>query len=148
MYKRILVAVDGSKLSEKALASAIPLAKLVRAPLVVVHVVERIEPVLFADGYTPAEAVWMAKYEKNARRRGSRHLRKAAAAAKSAGVRCTTRLVRSSQPHRAIIATARSRNCDVIVMASHGRRGLSALILGSETTKVLTHCKRPVLVVR
>lgn len=148
MYRRILVPIDGSKLSDKALASAIDLAKLARARLVVLHVVERIEPVLFADGYVPAELVWMAKYEKNARRRGSRHLRKAAAAAKSAGVRCTTRLVKSSQPHQTIIATARSRSCDLIVMASHGRRGLSALLLGSETTKVLTHCKRPVLVVR
>lgn len=148
MYKRILVPIDGSKLSDRALASAIDLAKLARAPLVVIHVVQRIEPVLFADGYVPAEAAWMAKYEKNAKRRGSRHLRKAAAAAKSAGVRCTTRMVKSSQPHQAIIATARSRNCDLIVMASHGRRGLSALLLGSETTKVLTHCRRPVLVVR
>lgn len=148
MYRRILVPIDGSKLSDKALASAIDLAKIARARLVVLHVVERIEPVLFADGYVPAELAWMAKYEKNARRRGSRHLRKAAAAAKSAGVRCTTRLVKSSQPHQTIIATARSRSCDLIVMASHGRRGLSALLLGSETTKVLTHCKRPVLVVR
>jgi len=133
---------------KKALASAIDLAKLARASLVVIHVVERIEPILFADGYIPADAQWMANYDKNARRRGNRHLRKAAATAKSTGVRCTTRLVRLSQPHHAIVATARGRNCDVIVMASHGRRGVSALLLGSETTKVLTHCKRPVLVVR
>lgn len=148
MYKRILVPIDGSKLSEKALAAAIDLARLARAPLVVLHVVARMEPVLFADGYVPADVAWMARYEKNARRRGTRHLRKAAAAAKSAGVRCTTRMVRSAQPHQSIIAAARSGNCDLIVMASHGRRGLSALLLGSETTKVLTHCRRPVLVVR
>jgi nucleotide-binding universal stress UspA family protein len=148
MYKRILVPIDGSKLSDKALASAIKIAKLTKAPLAVLHVVSHINPIVFTDGNFPADAEWMDKYEKSARKEGRQHLRKAADAAKSAGVRCTTRMLTSSQPHQAIIATARSRGCDLIVMASHGRRGLSAMLLGSETIKVLTHCKRPVLVVR
>jgi nucleotide-binding universal stress UspA family protein len=148
MYKRILVPIDGSKLSNKALASAIKMAKLAGAHLTVLHVVPSVNAVMFADAYVHAEAAWMENYEKSARKEGGKHLRKAAEAAKTAGVRCTTRMLTSSQPHQGIIATARSRGCDLVVMASHGRRGLSALLLGSETTKVLTHCRRPVLVVR
>lgn len=148
MYKHILVPIDGSKLSDRALGSAIKMAKLSGAALDVLHVVSSVNPVLFVDGYAAADAAWIEKLAKSARRKARRYLRKAADMAKAARVRCTTRMVTSGQPHRAIIATARSRNCDLIVMASHGRRGLSALVLGSETVKVLTHCKRPVLVVR
>lgn len=148
MYKHILVPIDGSKLSDKALASAINLAKLAGAPLTALHVMSRMDPVMFADGYVAAEASWIEDYEKTARKKGKEHLRKAAQAAKKAGVRCATKMVTSGQPHQAIIAAARGRGCDLIVMGSHGRRGLSALLLGSETVKVLTHCKRPVLVVR
>jgi nucleotide-binding universal stress UspA family protein len=148
MYKHILVPIDGSKLSARALTAAIGMAKLAAARLTVLHVVSRVNPIMFADGYVVAETAWMEKYEKTARKEGRKHLRNAALAAKTAGVRCTTRIVKSDQPHQAIIAAARGRDCDLIVMASHGRRGLSALVLGSETVKVLTHCKRPVLVVR
>lgn len=148
MYKRILVPFDGSKLSNKALASAIKLAKLARASLLVLHVVPRLDPVLFADGYTPADGEWIDNYRKSARVEGKNRLRRAAATAKRARVRCTTKMVDSDQPYRAIISAARGHGCDLIMMASHGRRGLSALLLGSETAKVLTHCKRPVLVVR
>ena len=148
MYQHILVPIDGSKLSDKALATAIRMAKLTRARLTVLHVVSRVDPVMFAAGDMVADPAWLEGYEKTARADGRKFLRKAADAAKAAKVRCTTKLVTSGQPHRTIIATARSGGCDLIVMASHGRRGWSALLLGSETTKVLTHCKRAVLVVR
>jgi nucleotide-binding universal stress UspA family protein len=148
MYNHILVPIDGSKLSYKALGSAIKLAKLAGAPLTVLHIVARVDPVLFAEGYPAAGSEWIDDYEQTARNEGKKHLSRAASTAKAAGVRCASKMVTSSQPHQAIISTARSRRCDLIVMASHGRRGLSALLLGSETTKVLTHCKRAVLVVR
>jgi nucleotide-binding universal stress UspA family protein len=70
----------------------------------------------------------------------------AASAAKQAGVSCDTIQVENEQPYKAIIATAADRGCDLIVMASHGRSGLSAVVLGSVTNKVLTHTKIPVLV--
>ena len=148
MYKHILVPIDGSKLSDKALASAILITKQNRASLTVLNVVPRISPAIFAEGFVPAQADWIEKFDRQARQKARQYLRKAAQAAKAGGVRCDTRIVKSGQPHHAIFATARSRNSDLIVMASHGRRGLSALLLGSETIKVLTHCRRPVLVVR
>jgi nucleotide-binding universal stress UspA family protein len=71
-----------------------------------------------------------------------------AKAAEAAGIACETVQVEHEHPYRAIIDTAASRGCDLIVMASHGRHGISAIVLGSETVKVLTHCKIPVLVDR
>ena len=78
----------------------------------------------------------------------SEAIQHAAAAAQAAGVACETVQVEHEHPYEAIINTAASRGCDLIVMASHGRHGIAALVLGSETFKVLTHCKIPVLVHR
>lgn len=147
MYKHIMVPIDGSRLSLKALNSAVKLARLAGSRLTVLHVVAPFDPLIYAEGYVVgAEA--LKDYEEAAREKGEQHLKRAAGAARRAGVECATRLVTSSFPHKAIIAEARRRNCDVIVMASHGRRGIRAILLGSETTKVLTHCRVPVLVVR
>jgi nucleotide-binding universal stress UspA family protein len=147
MYKHILIPIDGSRLSLKALNKAVKLAKLARARLTIMHVAAAFDPMLYAEGYV-AGADLLKECETAARTAGKEFLARAASAAQKAGVVCTTRLVTAREPHRAIIAEARNRNCDLIVMASHGRRGLSALVLGSETTKVLTHCRRQVLVVR
>lgn len=147
MFKHILVPTDGSRLSHKAMSTAMKLAKLADSRLTVLHVVARINPLLFAEGYV-IEPDLLKDYEAAEREKGEKYLIKAEAAAKRLGVRCATRLVSSDTPHKAIISTARSRDCDVIVMASHGRGNLSALLMGSETTQVLAHCKRPVLVVR
>lgn len=147
MYRHILVPIDGSRLSLKALHSAVNLARLARSRLTVLHVVTPFDPLLYTEGYVVGAGL-MQDYEAAARDKGKHYLERAAAAARKAGVRCATRLVASDLPYKAIIAEARRRNCDCIVMASHGRSGLSALVLGSETTKVLTHCRRPVLVVR
>ena len=147
MFKQIPVPTDGSRLSHKALSAAMKLAKSLDARLTVLHVVTRINPALYADGYVMG-ADLMTDYEETERKKGEAYLKRAAAAAARTGVKCTTRLVTSDVPHKVIISTARSRNCDVIVMASRGRGNLSALLMGSETTQVLTHCKRPVLVVR
>jgi nucleotide-binding universal stress UspA family protein len=78
----------------------------------------------------------------------SEAIQHAAAAAQAAGVACETVQVEHEHPYQAIIDTAKSKNCDLIVMASHGRHGISPIVLGSETVKVLTHCKIPVLVHR
>jgi nucleotide-binding universal stress UspA family protein len=147
VYKHILVPIDGSRLSLKALNSAVKLARLARARLTVLHVVAPFDPMIYAEGYVVG-AETMKDYEAAASEKGRQHLERAAGAARKAGVECAMRLVTSGLPYKAIIAEARRRDCDCIVMASHGRSGLSALVLGSETTKVLTHCKRPVLVVR
>jgi len=147
MFKHVLVPTDGSRLSHKALNAAFKLAKTAGARLTVLHVVARFNPILFADGYIP-DVDLLRRNEEADRKKGLAYLERAAAASKRLGIRCTTKLVKADAPHRAIIATARSNNCDVIVMASHGRGNLSALLMGSETTQVLTHCKRPVLVVR
>lgn len=147
MFKHILVPTDGSRLSHKAMNAAMKLAKLADSRLTVLHVVARINPLLFAEGYV-IEPDLLKDYEAAELEKGEKYLKKAAAAAARMGVHCTTRLVTSDTPHKAIISTARSRDCDVIVMASHGRNNLSALLMGSETTQVLTHCKRPVLIVR
>ncbi len=147
MFKHILVPTDGSRLSHKAMSTAMKLAKLADSRLTVLHVVARINPLLFAEGYV-IEPDLLKDYEAAEREKGEKYLKKAEAAAKRMGVRCATRLVSSDTPHKAIISTARTRDCDVIVMASHGRGNLSALLMGSETTQVLAHCKRPVLVVR
>jgi nucleotide-binding universal stress UspA family protein len=89
-----------------------------------------------------------AEYKKTTQERASKILGAAASAAKTAGIACETLHVEHEHPFQAIIDGARSKGCDLIVMASHGRRGISALVLGSETVKVLTHSKIPVLVHR
>ena len=88
------------------------------------------------------------RYHQHAAEQAARHLGEALAKAKAAGVPCETVQVDHDHPYQAIIETAASRGCDLIAMASHGRRGISALVLGSETTKVLTHSTTPVLVYR
>jgi nucleotide-binding universal stress UspA family protein len=89
-----------------------------------------------------------AQYELRMEKHAAKVLEAAANAAKAAGVACDTVHVEHEHPYQAINDTASSKGCDLIVMASHGRRGVSALVLGSETVKVLTHCKIPVLVYR
>ena len=86
------------------------------------------------------------KYTEQIKNYAASALNRAADAAKQAGVPCDTIQVKEAQPSQAIIATAADRGCDLIVMASHGRSGLSAVVLGSVTNKVLTHTKTPVLV--
>jgi nucleotide-binding universal stress UspA family protein len=89
-----------------------------------------------------------AEYQARVTAEADETLRIAASAAKAAGVACDTLQVEDDRPYKAIIDTAGSKGCDLIVMASHGRHGISALLLGSETVKVLTHCNIPVLVHR
>jgi nucleotide-binding universal stress UspA family protein len=147
MFKHILVPTDGSKLSFKALDFAAELANSVGARVSVLYVVPNYPTMVGGDGYmvTPiAPKEWETSMIKGTAGVQA-HVEKYASA-KSLTVQFLS--VAADLPHEAIIDTATHNKCDLIIMASHGRKGLSALLLGSETTKVLTHCKLPVLVCR
>src|SRR3974390_214627 len=131
MYRHILIPTDGSELAERAVTHGLSLAKFVGAKVTVIIAAEV-----------------FAKYTEQIKQHNARVLDRVAKAAKQAGVPCDTIHVQDVQPYEAITATAADRGCDLIVMASHGRSGLSAMVLGSVTNKVLTHAKTPVLVVQ
>ena len=140
MYRHILIPTDGSKLAERGVAHGLALAKSLGAKVFVIFVVE---PFSELTGRFQ-EAV--AKYAELRKEQGASTLDHAANAAKEAGVSCETIQVENGQPHQAIIAAAEEKGCDLIVMSSHGRSGLSMLLIGSVTNKVLTEAKIPVLV--
>ena len=147
MYKNLLVATDGSKLSEKAVAHAIALAQAVGATITAFYAAPDYPMPAYADGVV-YEPVSRKEYAKLAAQDADKIVEAAAARAKSAGVNCTTAFAIAAAPWEAILAAAKKHKADAIVMASHGRRGISAVLLGSETQKVLTHSKVPVIVVR
>ena len=146
MFKNILVPTDGSDLAAKAVEQALVFAKDIGAKITIITVTEPFPYHLLVEpnqlGDTPIE------YRTHAEAHAEKVLDTVSAAAKSAGIVCETLHVEHAQVHQAIIDAAEARRCDLIVMASHGRRGVSAVVLGSETVKVLTHSKIPVLVYR
>ena len=145
MYKNILIATDGSDLATTAVKHGVDFAKEIGAKVTAVTVTEPFHVLSLAPTqleYTRAE------YRKDSEARAKKVLSSVSAAAASAGVSCETLHVEHEHPYQAIIDTAASKGCDLIVMASHGRRGVAAVVLGSETVKVLTHSKIPVLVYR
>ena len=149
MYKHILVPTDGSELSDKAVEAAIKLAKLAGARGTAFHA---IEPYPLQGAYA-AEASGVAElqpevFAERSEEYAKRVLDAVAAAAAAANVECTTGYATSRSASQAIVEKARKEGCDLIVMASHGRRGLEGFLLGSETQKVLTHSTIPVLVYR
>jgi len=147
MYRHILVATDGSELAEHAVTDGLSLAKSIGAKITVMMVAE-----LWLGSQGPFMQPWslqeLGKYNEQVKQLAASVLDRAETAAKQAGVSCDTVQVEEVQSYQAIIKTAEDRGCDLIVMASHGRSGLSAVVLGSVTNKVLTHTKIPVLVVR
>jgi nucleotide-binding universal stress UspA family protein len=148
MYKHILISTDGSELSEKAVAHGAALAAAVRAKLTILTVTSPLHS-LASDPTPVASIPGAAKFVREyLHGRTNDILAAAENIAAEQGVSCYTLGVENEHPYAAIIATAQAEGCDLIVMASHGRRGISALILGSETTKVLTHATIPVLVHR
>jgi nucleotide-binding universal stress UspA family protein len=148
MYKHILVATDGSKLSAKAVKTAVRLAKTLGAKLTAAYVISPYVPPMYSEAVAYAPPITLQKYRQLAGREAKKALAGAEIEAQTAGISCSTVSTTNEQPWLGIVRTAQSRKCDVIVMASHGRRGLSGLLLGSETNKVLTHSKIPVLVCR
>jgi nucleotide-binding universal stress UspA family protein len=147
MYRNILVATDGSKLSLKAVEHAVALAKAAGARLTGFHASPDYPMPVYAEGVV-FEPVSRREYAAQCRKDSDKILGAVAAKAKGARVTFTPASAIASAPWEAILAAARKNKCDAIVMASHGRRGVAALVLGSETQKVLTHSKLPVLVVR
>jgi nucleotide-binding universal stress UspA family protein len=148
MFKHILLPTDGSKLSDRAVQRGIELAAEIGAGVTAMHVIPEFRMMADESFVLPNTAELKARYEKESKARGSRMLDKIADRARAAGVKCECVIVLGHAAYELIIETAKKRKCDLIVMASHGRRGVSALLLGSETAKVLTHSKIPVLVVR
>jgi nucleotide-binding universal stress UspA family protein len=145
MYKNILIPTDGSELAGKAVQHGITLANEIGAKITVLTVtapfhVFALDPQVVEDTSD--------QYKKHTQEHAAKMLGAVANAAKAAGVTCGTVQVEHEHPYQAIIDTARSKGCDLIVMASHGRRCISAIVVGSETVKVLTHSKIPVLVHR
>ena len=147
MYAHFLVPTDGSKLSDKALAHALTLAKATKARITLFHASPGIPRPAYADGMSII-AISPREYEKQTKADAMKLLDRAAAKGKASGVTCATLHAFDDSPWEGIIAAAKKAKADTIVMASHGRRGLAGVLLGSETTKVLTHSKLPVLVVR
>lgn len=145
MYHHLCLPTDGSPLSEHAIDQALSLANSLRARVTAVFVTQPYH--VFA--VTPEQMVAVRDdYERDARDAARRHLRTVEARAHALSVPCEGVVIEDEFPHQAIIAIARERGCDLIAMASHGRRGIKALVLGSETQKVLTHSAIPVLVYR
>jgi nucleotide-binding universal stress UspA family protein len=145
MFKHILFATDGSELSAQAIPKAVALAKSMSARLTAVTVsapfhVFAADPVMVTD----TEDVYRGHCEK----RSAQYLNAVKKAADAVGVTFTGLHVYSAHPYTAILGTTSAQGCDLVCMASHGRRGVSALVLGSETVKVLTHSTIPVLVWR
>ncbi len=145
MFKHILIPIDGTALSDQAVDKGVAFAREIGARVTVLMTIEPAPIVLMAMVQLAEQ---QARYHQHAADQAARHLGEALARAKAAGVPCETIQVDHDHPYQAIIETAASRGCDLIAMASHGRRGISALVLGSETTKVLTHSTTPVLVYR
>jgi nucleotide-binding universal stress UspA family protein len=129
MFTHILIPTDGSGLSRKAIAGGIALAKVAGAKVTAVFAAPTATPVVY-------------------RRTAAHYLGVVEKAAKKARVRCETVCVTNDFPAEAILAVAKKGKCDLIFMASHGRRGISGLLVGSETQKVLAHARIPVLVYR
>jgi nucleotide-binding universal stress UspA family protein len=147
MFKNILIATDGSKLSDKAVVHAIDLAQALGARLTAFYAAPDFPLPAYADGVV-YEPVSRKEYTKLAAEDAQKILDAVIAKAAAAGLECKTAYSIAAAPWEAILAAAKKHKCDAIVMASHGRRGVSALLLGSETQKVLTHSKLPVVVVR
>jgi nucleotide-binding universal stress UspA family protein len=148
MFKHMLLPTDGSKLSERAVERGLELAKSIGARVTSVHVIPEFRLMADESFALPTSADLKKRYEREAKARAEKLLQKITARAEAMAVTCEGVVIVGDVPYEHIIETAKKRKCDLIMMASHGRRGLSGLLLGSETSKVLTHSKIPVLVVR
>ena len=146
MFKHVLIPTDGSELSQKAIRIGIELAKFHGARVTGVHAIPDYHLMIAYEG--AFDPVTEERIEKEARVRAENYLDFIKKTAAAAGVPCDTVCETSDHPYDAIIKTADAKGCDLILLHSHGRKGLAAVLLGSETRKVLTYSKIPVMVVR
>lgn len=145
MFKHFLMPTDGSALSQTAIERGVQLAKSLQAKVTGISVMPQFHMLAYqTEMVVDTEAQFVVDCKAHA----EKNLAAVGRAARSAGVACTTVLATSDHPFELIIRTAQEQGCDLIVMASHGRRGVRGLLLGSETHKVLTHSTIPVLVFR
>ena len=145
MFKHILLPTDGSPLSEVAVKKGMQFAKSIGARVTGLYV---IAPFRLFAGRGGMLSDSKDQYEKDSQTTAQGYLSVISSAAKEQGITCDCVSDTNGHPYAAIVEAAEKRSCDLIMMASHGRRGMQALLLGSETTKVLTHTKIPVLVLR
>lgn len=145
MFKTILVPTDGSEISQMAVAAAIDYARCAGAGIVALSVAEPYPVVPVVDGAIVLDA---GRDSRELQELARQRVARVADAAHQAGVPCTAEVALSFHPHEEIIAAAARHHCDVIFMASHGRRGIGRLLAGSETQKVLAYAPVPVLVFR
>lgn len=145
MFKRILLPTDGSEPSQRAIQAGINFAKDLGAEVVGLTVIPKFHTFTYK---TDMLEETKEEYTVDSEQRAAAHLAFIADAAREAGVGCRTETAVSDDPWQMIISTARDRQCDLIVMGSHGRRGIKGVLLGSETQKVLVHSGLPVLVYR
>ena len=147
MYQRILVATDGSTLSKKAVRSAIDLAAAIGAEMVALYVVPRY-PVSYFEGGVTISAQDIARTEKQWAEKGQAVVDAVQQLAQADNVKVKAVVTQSDLVAESIMAAAKKHKCDLVVMASHGRKGIKRILLGSETQHVLTHSTLPVLVLR
>ena len=147
MYKRILVATDGSRLSERSVAHALDLADITGAEVVALKVVPHY-PQTYFEGGIGADAEEIERIEKQWQAEALQVVNAIRSEGQKRTIKVKAMTAKSDLVAEAIIATAKRNKCDLIVMASHGRRGIKRLLLGSETQQVLTHSHIPVLVLR
>ncbi|MGO4809590.1 universal stress protein [Cupriavidus sp. 2MCAB6] len=145
MFQHLLLPVDGSPLSESAFRKALVFAREARARVTLIRVIPDFHVYTYQ---VEMLANTRARFEREATSNVADYLKTLAAEAEAAGVSCETLGVMQDHPYQAIIQAAQDKGCDLIVMASHGRRGVQGVLIGSETNKVLTHSNIPVLVYR
>jgi nucleotide-binding universal stress UspA family protein len=148
MYKRILLPTDGSKLSAKAIKQGLQFAKSLGAKVTAINITSEYRTLMDEGFVAPSATTFKKRFEEESTKRSKTLLEDVKTDAQAAGVECNCVSVISNVPYDAIIKHAKKAKCDLIMMASHGRKGLSSILLGSETAKVLTHSSIPVLVVR
>jgi nucleotide-binding universal stress UspA family protein len=146
MFKNILIPTDGSEQSQRAVRMGVELAKLHGARVTGIHVIPDYHLLIAYEG--AFDPVTEERIEEEARARAESYLAFIRKTAGDAGIACDTVCETSDHPYDAILKTADAKRCDLILMTSHGRKGLAAVLLGSETRKVLTHTSVPVLIVR
>jgi nucleotide-binding universal stress UspA family protein len=147
MFKHILIPTDGSAVAAKAINAGVALAKEMGASVTGFYAIEPPPTHLYGEGYL-AERSLVEELEKRSRDVAQKSVDEITAAAKAAGVPCDTVIGNAVQPYKGIVEAADKNRCDAVFMASNGHRGLTGLLLGSVTQKVLTHSKIPVLVFR
>ena len=147
MFKHILIPTDGSPVSAKAMKAGLEFAKQSGAKVTGYYAVEPVPAHLYGEGYI-ADRQMIAEFEKRHRAVARKHVAALARQAHKAGVRFESMVQTARTPYEGIVDAAQKRNCDLILMASHGRRGLARLTLGSVADKVIQLSKVPVLVYR